>query len=38
MAGLTYTMLDATELATSEVYGRVLTELGREHPEIVGLS
>lgn len=38
MAGLTYTMLDATELATSEVYGRVLTEPGREHPEIVGLS
>lgn len=38
MAGLTYNMLDATELATSEVYGRVLVALGEQHPEIVGLS
>ncbi|MDO5627364.1 MAG: transketolase C-terminal domain-containing protein [Mobilicoccus sp.] len=38
MAGLTYTIHEATEMATAEVYGRVLTDLGREHPEIVGLS
>lgn len=38
MAGLSYTAVDATGLATAEVYGKVLVELGREHPEIVGLS
>lgn len=38
MAGLTYTMLDGTDMATAEVYGRVLVELAEEHPEIVGFS
>lgn len=38
MGGLTYTMLDATNLSTSEVYGKTLCELGEKHPEIVGLS
>lgn len=38
MAGLTYTMLDATNLSTAEIYGKVLCELGEEHKEIVGLS
>jgi transketolase len=38
MAGLTYTMLDATNLSTAEVYGKVLCDLGEKHPEIVGLS
>lgn len=38
MAGLTYTMLDATNLSTAEIYGRVLCELGKEHQEIIGLS
>ncbi|MGL6106475.1 transketolase family protein [Romboutsia sp.] len=38
MAGLTYTMLDAANMATTELYGKVLCELGKEHKEIVGLS
>ncbi len=38
MGGLTYTMVDTTKLSTAEVYGAVLCELGRKHPEIVGLS
>lgn len=38
MGGLSYTAVEATGLATAEVYGKVLVELGREHPEIVGLS
>jgi Transketolase, C-terminal subunit len=38
MAGLTYTMIEATNLATSEIYGKILCELGETHPEIVGLS
>lgn len=38
MAGLSYTAVEATGMATAEIYGKVLVELGREHPEIVGLS
>lgn len=38
MGGLTYTMIDAMKMSTAEVYGKTLTELGAEHPEIVGLS
>lgn len=38
MAGLTYTMLDATNMSTAEIYGNVLCELGTEHEEVVGLS
>lgn len=38
MAGLTYTMLDAANLSTAEIYGKVLCDLGEKHPEIVGLS
>ncbi len=37
-SGLTYTMLDATKLSTSEIYGAVLCELGEKHPDIVGFS
>lgn len=36
--GLTYTMLDAGDMATAEVYGRTLVELAGEHPDIVGFS
>ena len=36
--GLTYTALDSTELSTAEIYGQTLVELGKEHPEIVGLT
>lgn len=38
MAGLSYTAVEATGMATAEIYGKVLVELGHEHPEIVGLS
>lgn len=38
MSGLTYTVYDTTNLSTSEMYGKVLCELGEKHPEIVGLS
>lgn len=38
MGGMTFTMLDATNLSTAEIYGHVLCELGELHPEIVGLS
>lgn len=38
MGGLTFTMLDATNLSTTEFYGKVLCELGEKYPEIVGLS
>lgn len=36
--GLTFTIQDSTKLATTEIYGQVLTELGAEHKDIVGLS
>ncbi|MDR1734985.1 MAG: transketolase family protein [Oscillospiraceae bacterium] len=36
--GLTYTATDSTQLATAEIYGNTLLALGKEHPEIVGLS
>jgi transketolase len=35
---MTYTMIDTTKLSTAEIYGKTLCDLGREHPEIVGLS
>ncbi|MCG8571981.1 MAG: transketolase family protein [Spirochaetes bacterium] len=38
MGGLTYTMLDTTNLSTAELYGKALCELAEEHPEIVGLT
>jgi transketolase len=38
MSGLTFTMLDATNLSTAEIYGHTLCELGDNHPEIIGLS
>ncbi len=38
MAGLTYTMLDATNLSTAEIYGKVLCDMGEKYPDIVGLS
>lgn len=38
MAGLTYTILDATNLSTAEIYGKVLCEMGERYPDIVALS
>lgn len=38
MGGLSFTMIDTTNLSTTEIYGKVLCELGEKHPEIVGLS
>ena len=36
--GMSYTIDDLQDLTAAEAYGRVLTELGREHPEIVVLT
>jgi len=36
--GLTWTVYDADKLTQAEIYGRVLCDLGRVYPEIVGLS
>jgi transketolase len=38
MAGLTYTILDATNLSTAEIYGKVLCDMGERYPDIVALS
>ncbi len=36
--GLTWTVYDANKLASREIYGIVLADLGAMHPNIVGLS
>ena len=36
--GLTWTVYDADKMTQREIYGIALTELGEQHPEIVGLS
>jgi transketolase len=36
--GLTYTAVDSPQLATAEIYGQTLLELGKAHPEIVALT
>ena len=38
MAGLTYTMIETTNLSTAELYGKVLCDMGDKYPDIVGLS
>ncbi|HZJ83496.1 MAG TPA: transketolase C-terminal domain-containing protein [Clostridia bacterium] len=38
MAGLTYTIVDTPDLSTAELYGKVLCDMGKTHPDIVGLS
>ena len=38
MAGLSYTMFDTTAMATAEVYGKMLCEIGAKDPKVVGLS
>ena len=38
MGGMVYTSLDTTKLSTAECYGLSLVELGKEHPEVVGLT
>ena len=35
---LTWTIYDADKMTQREIYGIVLTDLGKQHPEIVGLS
>ncbi len=36
--GLTYTIYDADKMTAAEIYGEVLTQLGGQRPEIVGLT
>ncbi|MEG1646187.1 MAG: transketolase family protein, partial [Clostridia bacterium] len=36
--GLTYTAAESTKMATAEIFGKTLVELGEKHPEIVALT
>ena len=36
--GFTYTTDQTTKLATAEIYGRTLVELGEENPNVVALT
>jgi len=36
--GLTFTAVDSTKLATAEIYGKALCELGAEHSDVVALT
>ncbi|MCL2023360.1 MAG: transketolase family protein [Oscillospiraceae bacterium] len=36
--GLTYTAVESTKLATTELYGKAMVELGTAHPEVVALT
>ncbi len=36
--GLTWTVYDADTMTQADIYGQVLCDLGKNHPEIVGLS
>jgi transketolase len=36
--GLTWTVYDADNMTQAEIYGFVLSELGKSNPKIVGLS
>ncbi len=36
--GLSYTAVETTRIATSEVYGKTLVELAKEHDDVVGLT
>jgi transketolase len=38
VTGTTWNVYDANKLTQAEIYGRVLCELGKEHPEIVALT
>lgn len=38
MAGLAFTAVESTKLATAEIYGKTLTELGAENPNIIALT
>ncbi|MDR3552259.1 MAG: transketolase C-terminal domain-containing protein [Clostridia bacterium] len=36
--GVTFNVIDAKDMATTEMYGNALAELAQKHPEIVGLT
>lgn len=38
MAGLSYTAVETTKLATAEIFGKTLCDLGEENPNIVALT
>lgn len=38
MGGMTYTMIETSSLSTAELYGQVLCDMAKVHPEIVALS
>ncbi|MEG1525346.1 MAG: transketolase C-terminal domain-containing protein [Clostridia bacterium] len=38
MGGMNYTAVESTKMATAEVFGQALCELGEQHPEVVALT
>jgi len=38
MGGLSYTAVESTKMATAEIYGKILCELGEQHPDVVALT
>ena len=38
MGGMNYTAVDSTKMATAEVFGQTLCELGEQHPDVVALT
>lgn len=38
MGGMNYTAVSSTKMATAEIFGKTLAELGDKHPEIVALT
>ncbi|MEG1811535.1 MAG: transketolase C-terminal domain-containing protein [Clostridia bacterium] len=38
MGGMNYTAVESTKMATAEIYGKTLCELGEKHPDVVALT
>lgn len=38
MGGMNYTAVESTKMATAEVFGKALCELGEQHPDVVALT
>ena len=38
MGGMNYTAVESTKMATAEIYGKTLCQLGEQHPDVVALT
>lgn len=38
MGGMNYTVVDSAKMATAEVFGKAICELGEQHPDVVALT